>query len=100
MSIIWEKIGSFIAKAFSENGEPSSSRITSTWLSISSMSLIWYIAHHIMYLPADKLQIWLANLPLTIGALGTFATAPYGIAKVTSIFTKAGEKVVDQQTKT
>jgi hypothetical protein len=53
-----------------------------------------------MYLPADKLQIWLANLPLTIGALGTFATAPYGIAKVTSIFTKAGEKVVDQQTKT
>ena len=90
-----DKVWSFIGKAFSEGDQPSSSRITSTWLSISSMTLIWFVVRHMLYLPTDKLQIWAANLPLLIAALGTFSTAPYGIAKITSVFTKAGEKVAE-----
>ena len=90
-----DKVWSFIGKAFSEGDQPSSSRITSTWLSISSMTLIWFVVRHMLYLSTDKLSIWMGNLPLVIGALATFSTAPYGIAKITSVFTKAGEKVAE-----
>jgi hypothetical protein len=89
------KVTSFIAKAFSEDGQPSSSRIVSAWLSVSSMALIWFIARHMMSQPVDKLQVWMGNAPLIIGALATFSTAPYGISKITSAFSKAGEKIVE-----
>jgi len=89
------KVWSFIGKAFSDGDQPSSSRITSTWLSISSMTLIWFIARHMMNQPTDKLQVWAANFPMVIGALGAFSTAPYGISKITSAFTKTGDKVAE-----
>ena len=93
------KLGEFIAKAFSDNGQPSSSRIISAWLSVSSMSLIWFIAHHMFSQSVDKLSVWMGNLPLVIGALATFSTAPYGIGKLTEVFKKGGEKIVDEEKK-
>lgn len=85
---IMGKFFSFIADAFSENGEPSSSRILSTWLSLSSMALIWYIVRHMQYISIDKLTAWIGSLPMLIGSLATFAVSPYGVNKVTGIFTK------------
>lgn len=93
------KLGEFIAKALSDNGQPSSSRIISAWLSVSSMSLIWWIAHHMMQQPVDKLQVWMANMPLFIGALATFSTAPYGISRLSTMFNKGGEKIVEEEKK-
>jgi len=96
---MWHKIGDFIAKAFSDNGQPSSSRIISAWLSVSSMSLIWWMAHHMMLQPVDKLQVWIGGMPMIIGALATFAVSPYGVAKLTGIFNKGGEKIVEEEEK-
>lgn len=86
------KVWSFLGKAFSENGSPSSSRITSTWLSLSSMALIWFIVRHMLLQPVDKLGVWMSNLPLVIGALATFSTAPYGIGKIAGMFKKEDKK--------
>lgn len=80
------KVVSFLKEAFSENGQPSSSRLVSAWLSVSSMSLLWFTFHHMMSQPVDKLQVWMGNLPLVIGSLATFSTAPYGIGKITGMF--------------
>jgi hypothetical protein len=87
-----ERVWSFLGKAFSENGSPSSSRITSTWLSLSSMALIWFIFRHMMSQPVDKLSVWMGNLPLVIGSLATFSTAPYGIGKIVGAFKKDDHK--------
>jgi hypothetical protein len=79
-----KKVVTWLGKAFSENDQPSSSRIVSAWLSFSSMSLLWFIFHHMMQQPADKLAVWMGNMPLIIGSLATFSTAPYGIGKLAS----------------
>jgi hypothetical protein len=76
----------WLGRAFSENGQPSSSRIVSAWLSVSSMALIWFIIRHMMSQPVDKVAVWIGNLPLVIGSLATFSTAPYGIGKIVSAF--------------
>ena len=91
MSKVWAWLG----KAFSDEHGPSSSRIVSAWLSISSMTLIWWVVRHCMSQPADKLSIWLSNLPLIIGALATFSTAPYGVMKLTEMFKKTGNKIAE-----
>ena len=80
------KVWSWLGKAFSENGTPSSSRVISAWLSVSSMALLWFIFRHMMSQPADKLAVWMGNMPLVIGALATFSTAPYGIGKIAGMF--------------
>jgi hypothetical protein len=90
------KVWLFLGKAFSENGQPSSSRITSTWLSLSSMALIWFIFRHMMGQPVDKLAVWMGNLPMVIGALATFSTAPYGIGKLAGVFKKDEKKDIDK----
>jgi hypothetical protein len=92
-----ERIWTFLGKAFSENGTPSSARITSTWLSLSSMSLLWFIFHHMMQQPVDKLAVWMGNLPLIIGSLATFSVAPYTVGKVAGIFKKDEHKDDDQK---
>ena|ERR1700674_4183595 len=89
------KVLNFIARAFSEDGQPSSSRIISAWLSVSSMMLIWWMARHMMSQTVDKLQIWIGGLPMIIGALATFAVSPYGVAKITGIFNKGATKVAE-----
>lgn len=93
------KLLGFIKEAFSENGSPSSSRIISAWLSVSSMALIWWMAKHMMSQPVEKLQVWIGGLPLIIGSLATFAVSPYGVAKITGIFTKAGTKIAETEEK-
>ena len=86
------KVWTWLGKAFSENDQPSSSRVISAWLSVSSMSLLWFIFHHMMSQPVDKLSVWMGNLPLVIGALATFSTAPYGIGKIAGMFKKEEPK--------
>jgi hypothetical protein len=86
------KAMSWLGRAFSDEHGPSSSRIISAWLSVSSMALIWWIARHAMGEPVDKLSIWLSNFPLIIGALATFSTAPYGIGKLAGMFKKDDHK--------
>lgn len=88
----WERIISFLGKAFSDNGQPSSSRIVGAWLSVSSMALIWFIVRHMMTQTLDKLQVWVGGLPIIIGALATFSISPYGVAKITGIFKKDEDK--------
>jgi hypothetical protein len=45
----------------------------------------------------DKLSVWAANLPMLVGALATFSTAPYGIGRISEMFKKTGDKVVDHE---
>jgi len=42
--------------------------------------------------PVDKLSVWMGNLPMVIGALATFSTAPYGIGKIMGAFKKDDHK--------
>lgn len=91
------KVWPWLGKAFSDEHGPSSSRIISAWLSVSSMALIWFIARHMMGQTPDKLQIWASNFPLIIGALATFSTAPYGIGRLSEMFKKTGDKVADHE---
>jgi hypothetical protein len=42
--------------------------------------------------PVDKLSVWMGNLPLVIGSLATFSTAPYGIGKIVGAFKKEEHK--------
>ena len=92
------KLGELLAKAFSDNGQPSSSRIISAWLSVSSMSLIWFIAHHMLSQPVDK-SYKDGNPSTGYGALATFSTAPYGISRLSTMFNKAGNKVAEEEEK-
>lgn len=90
------KVWSWLGRALSDEHGPSSSRIISSWLSVSSMALIWWIVRHMQAQPVEKLQVWAANLPMIIGALATFSTAPYGIGRITEMFKKTGDKITDK----
>ena len=50
------------------------------------------IIRHMLTLPADKLAVWMGNLPMLVGALATFSTAPYGIGKIAGMFKKEEPK--------
>ena len=77
-----EKKPNFLVRAFSERGEPSSARMISGWLSVSSMACIWFIVRHCFYISDTmKLQQWLAALPYIIASLAAFSVSPYGVAK-------------------
>jgi hypothetical protein len=90
------KIIRFLARAFSENGEPSSARILSGWLSISSMALIWFIVRHAFYMnDFAKLEVWIGGLPAIIYALAAFAISPFGLAKISSIWKKDDKDKAD-----
>lgn len=85
----WQSVKEFFVKAFSENGEPSSSRLLSAWLSISSMALISFMVRHAFYIndPA-KLMVWVGGIPAIIYALAAFAVSPYGLTKIAGIWRK------------
>ncbi len=95
----WTSVVTFVEKAFSDGDQPSSARLISAWLSISSMALIWWMAKHAMSQPVDKLQVWVGGLPMIIGSLATFAVSPYGVAKITGMFNKAGNKLAEIEEK-
>lgn len=88
----WSGFVDFTKKAFSDNGTPSSSRIVSGWLSVSSMALLWYIVKRMIYMPLDKTQVWVGGLPLIIGALTGFVIAPYSVNTVANGITKIFKK--------
>jgi hypothetical protein len=56
------------------------------------MALIWWVVKHMMSQPVDKLAVWIGNLPLVIGSLATFSTAPYGISKIAGMFKRDDHK--------
>jgi ABC-type nitrate/sulfonate/bicarbonate transport system substrate-binding protein len=39
----------------------------------------------------------MGNLPMLVGSLATFSTAPYGIGKLAGMFKKAGDKVAEHE---
>jgi hypothetical protein len=82
------KLVGFIKDALSDKGTPSSSRVLSVWLSVSSMGLIGFCVRHMMTLPVATLQVWMGGLPMIIGALATFAASPYGINRLSGMFDK------------
>jgi hypothetical protein len=82
------KFTGFIKEALSDNGSPSSSRIISAWLSVSSMALIWWMVRHMMSLPVATLGVWMGGLPMIIGALAGFTVAPYGVNRLSGMFKK------------
>lgn len=86
------KVWSWLGRAFSDEHGPSSSRIVSAWLSVSSMMLIWWMVKHAMNESVEKLQVWVGGMPMIIGALATFAVSPYGVMKLTSMFKKSADK--------
>jgi hypothetical protein len=61
------------------------------------MMLIWWVVRHMQGQPVDKLSVWAANLPMLVGALATFSTAPYGIGRISEMFKKTGDKVIDHE---
>jgi len=84
---MWSGIKTFVKAAFSENGVPSSSRILSAWLSVSSMTLIWWMVRHAMLIDDDaKLLTWVGGIPAIIYALATFSVSPYGFTKIAGMF--------------
>lgn len=90
------RIIKFFVAAFSEKGEPSSARILSGWLSISSMALIWFIVRHAFYMnDFAKLEVWIGGLPAIIYALAAFAISPFGLAKISAIWNKDKNKDAD-----
>ena len=82
------KFFSFIKESFCDKGVPSSSRLLSGWLSVSSMALIWYIVRHAFAIPVEAAQAWIAGLPYIIGALAGFTIAPYGVNTFGNMFQK------------
>jgi hypothetical protein len=50
-----------------------------------------------MFEPVEKLQVWVGGMPLIIGALATFAVSPYGVMKLTGMFQKGADKVVEHE---
>jgi hypothetical protein len=91
------RIIKFIAAAFSEKGEPSSARILSGWLSVSSMALIWFMVRHIFYTDnPEKLITWVGGMPAIIYALAAFAISPFGLAKISSIWNKDKDRDKDE----
>lgn len=89
----WQGVKDFIKRAFSDRGEPSSARMLSFWLSISSMALIWFVVRHAFYADKETAMIWVSGLPAIIYALAAFAISPFGIGKIAGIWSKEGTGV-------
>jgi len=87
------KITKFIGKVFSEDGQPSSSRILSFWLSVSSMGLIWFMVRHAFYQSdVASIALWVGGIPAIIYALAAFSVSPYGLNKIAGIWKKDDKK--------
>ena len=89
----------FMRGVFSDRGQPSSARLLSFWLSISSMALIWWMVRHAMNLDKEATMIWVGGLPAIIYALAAFAISPFGIGKMAGIWSKHGEDEGSTSTK-
>ena len=75
-----DQLFSFVRAAYSDNGQPSSSRILTFILAIVSSKILLKIAVHVIAITDPvALASWLGALPLLISALVLFFTAPYGV---------------------
>jgi len=85
------KLIAFLVAAFSENGQPSSSRMLSVALSIWSMALIAFMIRHAFYRPDTvTIKTWVSGMPMIIYALAVFSVSPYGLAKISGMFNGNG----------
>lgn len=84
----FKPLASFIKGVYSDNGQPSSSRVLGHILSVGSLGILAAIVHHMTTVDAAKLQIWISNLPIIIGSLTAFSTSPYAINTIGNVFVK------------
>ena len=71
------------------DGTPSSTRTLLYIFSAFDMWVVWRIIYHILHAVKDPnvLAVWLANLPMIIGALICLAAIPYTINRGASALT-------------
>ena len=70
----------FIKAVYSDNGNPSSSRVLTCVLAVVSAKILLSVFAHVVAISdVAQLMAWLGALPLIISALVLFFTAPYGV---------------------
>lgn len=70
----------FLKGVYSDNGNPSSSRVLTCILALVSCKILVSVFNHVITLTdTTALVSWLGALPLIISALVLFFTAPYGV---------------------
>jgi hypothetical protein len=86
---------SFLRGAFSDGGEPSSSRVISAFLAIAVTGILIGVFWHVCR-TADiaALGQWLGALPGVIGALIALMAAPYGINKGSTTISQAIDSIM------
>lgn len=94
----FRRMKTFIKDVFSDNGNPSCSRVTSFILSVGCLVILACLFHHLMYLTGAAISMWLPNMPYIIVAMGAFSQCPYGINSVMNIFGKLKGKADDADT--
>lgn len=77
----------FVKKAFSDNGQPSSSRLLSIPHSAAAIFALLYVVIHTHQLPDGT----------ATAGLGAFATAPYAVNRVSNMFQKKDDQKEDQK---
>lgn len=89
----------WIKSAFSEKGQPSSSRLLMAVFSVFTMAVIWKILSHLLKLSEAgneaMLGVWLSNLPMVISALCLLIALPYTIARGTSAISELAQFVAN-----
>jgi hypothetical protein len=75
----------WLSAAFSDNGNPSSTRLLMGFFSLFTVGIIWKILSHLLKLSEASngviLAIWLSNLPLIITALCALIALPYSVSR-------------------
>jgi uncharacterized membrane protein len=92
MQKLWDTLlctKNFIKGLLSEpDGTPSCARLLMCVFSLATIRLMFVVTRHLLeQKDATVISIWLANVPLIIGALVALITAPYVVNKGTSTFT-------------
>lgn len=89
----------FLQKVFSDNGEPSSSRILTFILALVGVAIIVGVAQHICHLHDNAaLGLWLTAFPSIVFALIAFMNAPYlinrgsgSLSDIAAVFRRPGQ---------
>jgi hypothetical protein len=93
----------WIKAAFSEKGQPSSSRLLMAVFSVFTMAVIWKILGHLLKLSAGgnaaMLAVWLTNLPLIISSLCLLVALPYTVSRGTSAISDIAQFVANLKRK-
>lgn len=88
------KSTSFIAGAFSDSGEPSSSRVITGVLSLAVIAIVSGVFWHICHLKDNAaLGLWLSALPMMIASLIALMSAPYTINRSSTALTQVVDSI-------